>query len=274
MTAATEDKATEAMVLHEVRNGIARITLNRPEAANALAPEQRDRLIELFEADSQDPAVRVVILRSTGRHFCSGADLGRISKMRADGADHVGVGTDRILTGALRLIAAILDCRKPVVCAVQGVAGGLGLHVALACDLIVASSTARFFEPLTLRGLVVDGAGAYLLPRRIGMQRAKELAFLGGQLPAADALAYGLVNRVVPDDELQTVTEALAGQLARAATSAIALTKRLLNESLDAGREQAFLLEAMSVEMQGQAHDATEGVTAFVERRDPQFNGH
>lgn len=274
MTAATEDKATEAMVLHEVRDGIARITLNRPEAANALAPEQRDRLIELFQADSQDPAVRVVILRSTGRHFCSGADLGRISKMRADGADHVGAGTDRILTGALRLIAAILDCRKPVVCAVQGVAGGLGLHVALACDLIVASSTARFFEPLTLRGLVVDGAGAYLLPRRIGMQRAKELAFLGGQLPAADALAYGLVNRVVPDDELETAAEALAGQLARAATSAIALTKRLLNESLDAGREQAFLLEAMSVEMQGKAHDATEGVTAFVERRDPQFNGH
>jgi hypothetical protein len=166
-----EDKATQDRVLHEVRDGIARITLNRPEAANALAPEQRNRLIELFEADSQDPAVRVVLLRSTGKHFCSGADLGRIKQLRTEGADHVGVGTDRILTGALRLIAAILDCRKPVVCAVQGVAGGLGLHVALACDLIVAASTARFFEPLALRGLVMDGAGAYLLPRRIGMQR-------------------------------------------------------------------------------------------------------
>jgi 2-(1,2-epoxy-1,2-dihydrophenyl)acetyl-CoA isomerase len=186
----------------------------------------------------------------------------------------VGAGTDRILTGALRLITTILDCRKPVVCAVQGVAGGLGLHVALACDLIVAAATARFFEPLTLRGLVMDGAGAYLLPRRIGMQRAKELAFLGGQLPADAALAYGLVNRVVPADELDAAAEALAGQLARAATSAIALTKRLLNSSLDVDREQAFLLEAMSVEMQGNAQDAAEGVSAYVERRDPKFTGH
>jgi 2-(1,2-epoxy-1,2-dihydrophenyl)acetyl-CoA isomerase len=282
MTTASEQKAEDRAadntvqdrVLHEVRDGIARITLNRPEAANALAPEQRNRLIELFEADSQDPAVRVVLLRSTGKHFCSGADLGRIKQLRTEGADHVGVGTDRILTGALRLISAILDCRKPVVCAVQGVAGGLGLHVALACDLIVAASTARFFEPLALRGLVMDGAGAYLLPRRIGMQRAKEMAFLGGQLPAADALACGLVNRVVPDDELDAAAQALAEPLARAATSAIALTKRLLNESLDSGREQAYMLEAMSVEMQGRAHDAAEGVTAFAERRDPQFNGH
>ena len=104
-----EDKAAQDQVLHEVRDGIAWITLNRPEAANALAPEQRNRLIKLFEADSQDPAVRVVVLRSTGKHFCSGADLGRIKQLRTAGADHVGAGTDRILTGALRLITAILD---------------------------------------------------------------------------------------------------------------------------------------------------------------------
>jgi 2-(1,2-epoxy-1,2-dihydrophenyl)acetyl-CoA isomerase len=264
----------EDMVLHEVKDGIARITLNRPDAANALAPEQRDLLIELFGAYSADPEVRVVILRSTGRHFCAGADLGRIRQGQGKSAVYVGAGTDRILTGALRLISAILDCRKPVVGAVQGVAAGLGLHVALACDLIVAGSAARFFEPMSLRGLVVDGAGAYLLPRRIGMQRAKEMAFLGGQLPADIALAYGLVNRVVPADELEAATEDLAGQLARAATSAIALTKRLLNSSLDAGREQAFLLEAMSVELQSKADDVTEGISAFMERRDPQFTGH
>jgi 2-(1,2-epoxy-1,2-dihydrophenyl)acetyl-CoA isomerase len=266
-------RVAEDLVLHDVRDGIARITLNRPDAANALAPEQRDLLIGLFEADSRDPGVRAVIVRSTGKHFCSGADLGRI-RPGGSSPDHVGSGTDRILSGALRLITAILDCRKPVVCAVQGVAGGLGLHVALACDLIVASAGARFFEPLTLRGLVVDGAGAYLLPRRIGLQRAKELAFLGGQLPAAAALQYGLVNRVVAEDELEAEAEALAAQLAAAATSAIALTKRLLNESLDAGREQAFLLEAMSVELQSNAQDVTEGITAFSERRAPRFVGH
>jgi 2-(1,2-epoxy-1,2-dihydrophenyl)acetyl-CoA isomerase len=275
MATAAEDATTVGdTVLHEVRDSVARITLNRPDAANALAPEQRDRLIELFQAHSQDPGVRCVILRSTGKHFCSGADLGRIQEARERSDRHVGSGTDRILTGALRLITAILDCRKPVVCAVHGVAGGLGLHVALACDLIVASANARFFEPLTLRGLVVDGAGAYLLPRRIGLQRAKELAFLGGMLHADLALQYGLVNRVVAEDELERETEALAAQLARAATSAIALTKRLLNESLDAGREQAFLMEAMSVELQSQAQDVPEGVTAFIERREPRFVGH
>src|SRR5260370_1374786 len=168
----------------------------------------------------------------------------------------------------------VLHAVKDGVGAGEGVAAGLGLHVSLACDLIVASSTARFFEPMTLRGLVVDSAGAYLLPRRIGMQRAKEMAFLGGQLPADTALAYGLVNRVVPADELDAATEDLAGQLARAATSAIALTKRLLNSSLDARREQAFLLEAMSVELQSKADDVTEGISAFMERRDPQFTGH
>src|ERR1700716_1029122 len=273
-TAAQGATTAGETVLHEVRDSVARITLNRPDAANALAPEQRDLLIELFQAHSQDPGVRCVILRSTGKHFCSGADLGRIKEARDRSDHHVGSGTDRILTGALRLITAILDCRKPVVCSVHGVAGGLGRHVALACDLIVASANARFFEPLTLRGLVVDGAGAYLLPRRIGLQRAKELAFLGGMLHADLALQYGLVNRVVAEDELERETEALAAQLARAATSAIALTKRLLNESLDAGREQAFLMEAMSVELQSQAQDVPEGVTAFIERREPRFVGH
>jgi 2-(1,2-epoxy-1,2-dihydrophenyl)acetyl-CoA isomerase len=274
MAIPAEEMAAGDMVLHEVRDGIARITLNRPQAANALAPEQRDLLIELFQAHSQDSAVRSVILRSTGKHFCSGADLGRIRKIRDGSENHVGSGTERILTGAQRLITAILDCRKPVVCAVHGVAGGLGLHVALACDLIVASASARFLEPLTLRGMVVDGAGAYLLPRRIGMQRAKELALLGGMLPAGLALQYGLVNRVVAEDDLEAAAEALAAQLARAATSAIALTKRLLNESLDAGREQAFLLEAMSVELQSRAQDSAEGVTAFIEHREPRFVGH
>jgi 2-(1,2-epoxy-1,2-dihydrophenyl)acetyl-CoA isomerase len=264
----------EEMVLHEVRDGIARITLNRPAVANALAPEQRDQLIELFQAHSRDPGVRVVVLRSTGRHFCAGADLQRIRQSRGADASHVGAGTDRILTGALRLISAILDCAKPVVCAVNGTAAGLGLHLALACDLVMAGESARFFESFVLRGLVVDSAGSYLLPRLIGLQRAKELAFLGGKLDAAAAYQFGMVNRVVPDEELDAATQALAAQLAAGATSAIGFSKRLFNSSFDAGREQLFLLEAMSVEMQSRADDVTEGVTAFTERRDPHFTGH
>jgi 2-(1,2-epoxy-1,2-dihydrophenyl)acetyl-CoA isomerase len=266
--------AAEEMVLREVRDGIARITLNRPDVANALAPEQRDQLIELFQAYSRDPEVRVVVLRSMGKHFCAGADLGRIKQDRGADANYVGAGRDRILTGALRLISSILDCDKPVVCAVNGTAAGLGLHLALACDLIVAAASARFFEPFVLRGLVVDSAGAYLLPRLIGLQRAKELAFLGGKLDADQAQRYGLVNRVVADEELQRATQALAAQLAGGATSAIGLTKRLFNSSFEGGREQLFLLEAMSVEMQSRADDVTEGVTAFIQRRDSHFTGH
>jgi 2-(1,2-epoxy-1,2-dihydrophenyl)acetyl-CoA isomerase len=264
----------EEMVLREVRDGIARITLNRPAVANALAPEQRDQLIGLFQAYSRDPGVRVVVLRSTGRHFCAGADLQRISQSRSADASHVGAGTDRIRTGALRLISSVIDCAKPVVCAVNGTAAGLGLHLALACDLVVAGASARFFEPFVLRGLVVDSAGAYLLPRLIGLQRAKELAFLGGKLDAAQAHQYGMVNRVVPDEELETATQALAAQLAVGATSAIGFSKRLFNSSFEGGREQLFLLEAMSVEMQSRADDVTEGVTAFTEHRDPHFTGH
>jgi 2-(1,2-epoxy-1,2-dihydrophenyl)acetyl-CoA isomerase len=261
-------------VLFELRDGIARITLNRPDAANAIAPEQRDTLIALFERCDTDHDVRAVLLRSSGKHFCAGADLGRILSNRTTVEKHVGDDMGRIMSGALQLIAGVLDCRKPVVCAVQGVAGGLGLHLALACDLIVAARSASFFEPLVLRGLVVDGAGAYLLPRRIGMQRAKEMSFLGDRVPADEAFALGLVNRVAEPDELDATAEALAARLAQGATSAISLTKRLLNQSLDAGREQAFLMEAMAVEMQSKAQDVTEGVTAFREHRDAKFVGH
>lgn len=264
---------TDAPVRYELRDGIARITLNRPEAANALAPEQRDTLIALFARCDGDPEVRVVLLSSTGRHFCAGADLTRIERSRGQDK-RVGDDMARILSGALTLISSIVDCRKPVVGAVQGVAGGLGLHVALACDLVVAADSASFFEPLILRGLVLDGAGAYLLPRRIGMQRAKEMALLGDRVPAEEALRIGMVNRVVAADTLDAEATALARRLATAATSAVSLTKRLLNQSLDAGREQAFLMEAMAVEVQSRAEDVTEGVAAFRERRDARFVGH
>jgi len=265
--------ASDDPVLFDITDGVARVTLNRPQAANALAPEQRDRLIELFGRCDGDPQVRVVVLRSSGKHFCSGADITRVAQARTQDK-HVGDDVAKLLTGALRLVSSVMDCRKPVVCAVQGVAGGLGLHLALACDLIIASSAASFFEPLVLRGLVMDGAGAYLLPRRIGMQRAKEMALLGDRVTAQDALQLGLVNRVVEPQELDATAEHFAERLGRAATSAVGLTKRLLNQSPDAGREEAYLMEAMAVELQSKASDVAEGVNAFRERRDARFVGH
>ncbi|MBW0105170.1 enoyl-CoA hydratase/isomerase family protein [Pseudonocardia sp. KRD-291] len=255
--------------------GVRRITLNRPEAANALRPEDRDTVIDALRASDGDPEVRVVVLAAEGRHFCSGADVKALARNRASGGEkRVGDAMRKIMDGAQTLVASVLDCGKPVVAIVQGPAAGIGAHLAFAADLVVASEQATFVEAFVRRGLVMDGGGAYLLPRRIGMQKAKELAFFGDALPAADALALGLVNRVVPAAELAEAAEAFVQRLAVAPTSAIALTKKLLNASPDTDRAGAYLAEAMAQELQSHAHDSGEGVRAFVERRDPDYRGH
>jgi 2-(1,2-epoxy-1,2-dihydrophenyl)acetyl-CoA isomerase len=267
-----EAAVPEAAVLVSDSGGIRRITLNRPEAANALRPVDRDRITEVLGEADANPAIRVVVLTANGRHFCSGADVGGIARSKSDDK-RVTDSMRKIMTGAQRLIAAVLDCGKPVVAAVNGTAAGIGVHLALAADLVVASEEASFIEVFVRRGLVVDGGGAYLLPRLIGMHKAKELAFFGDKLPAADALALGLVNRVVPAAELDAATDEYARRLAAAPTSAISLTKRLLNASPDSDRAQAFLAEAMAQEIQSFAEDSREGVRSFVERRPPEFRG-
>jgi 2-(1,2-epoxy-1,2-dihydrophenyl)acetyl-CoA isomerase len=258
-------------VLSGVDAGVCTITLNRPDAANALRPDDRDTLVGLLLDAEADHDVRVIRLRAEGKIFCAGADVGGIRGQSTD--RRTGDAMRILLRGAQKLVAAVLDSGKPVVAEVQGTAAGLGAHLAFACDLVVASEKAKFIESFVLRGLVMDAAGAYLLPRRIGLQKAKELAFLGDALPAQEALALGLVNRVVPADELASATEELVARLAAGPTSAIALTKRLLNASLDSDRNGAFLAEAMAQEIQMTAGDATEGPTAFMERRPPQYRG-
>jgi len=258
-------------VLHEVADGVSTITLNRPEAANAVLPEMRDVIVELLAAADPDPAIRAVAIKSNGRHFCSGADVGSIAGGNSQA--RVGDGMRRIMQGAQRLVAAILDCPKPVVAVVQGTAAGLGAHVAFASDLVVAAEEASFLEPFLLRGIIVDAGGAYLLPRLVGMQRAKELMFLAEKLPAAEAKAMGLVNRVVPAAELDRAAGEILGKLASLPTGALTFTKRLVNASFEQDRAASFLLEASFQELQSRAEDATEGVAAFLERRPSEFKG-
>jgi 2-(1,2-epoxy-1,2-dihydrophenyl)acetyl-CoA isomerase len=265
--------AIEAAVLHSDADGIRRITLNRPEAANALRPVDRDRLIELLNEADEDHAIRVVVIAANGRHFCSGADVTGIARSNSGDAKRATDSMRKIMNGAQRLIAAVLDCGKPVIAVVNGAAAGIGAHLALAADLVVAAEDASFVEVFVRRGLVVDGGGAYLLPRRIGMQKAKELAFFGDKLPAAEALALGMVNRVVPAAELDAAAGEFARRLAVAPTTAISLTKRLLNASPDGDRAAAFLAEAMAQEIQSTAEDSREGVRSFMERRPPEFRG-
>ena len=269
----TAQSAVEDAILHSDADGIRRITLNRPEAANALRPVDRDRLIELLNEADEDHAIRVVVIAANGRHFCSGADVTGIAGAKSAGTKRATDSMRKIMNGAQRLVAAVLDCGKPVIAVVNGAAAGIGAHLALAADLVVAAEDASFVEVFVRRGLVMDGGGAYLLPRRIGMQKAKELAFFGDKLPAAEALALGMVNRVVPAAELSAAADEFALRLAAGPTTAISLTKRLLNASPDGDRAAAFLAEAMAQEIQSTAEDSTEGVRSFMERRPPEFRG-
>ncbi|WP_369175206.1 enoyl-CoA hydratase/isomerase family protein [Streptomyces sp. R28] len=262
--------SADSLVQHATDNQVCRITLNRPEALNAITPDQRERIIQLLADASADPGVRAVVLTGTGRGFCAGADL----RGTTAGAERVAGDVARtIRLGAQRLIAAVLDCEKPVIAAVNGTAAGLGAHLAFACDLVLAAESAKFIEVFVRRGLVPDGGGAYLLPRLIGPQRAKELMFFGDALTAADAERLGLVNRVVADGELDKTAREWAERLATGPTRALALTKQLVNASLDTDRTTAFAAEAAAQEINMTTRDAREGVASFVERRSAEYKG-
>ncbi|MDQ8704606.1 enoyl-CoA hydratase-related protein [Streptomyces sp. LHD-70] len=238
---------------------------------NAVTWEQREEIIALLDAASADPDVRAVVLTATGKGFCAGADLrggGSAAKERVPGDV-----ARTIRNGAQRFISAILDCEKPVIAAVNGTAAGIGAHLAFACDLVIAAEHARFIEVFVRRGLVPDGGGAYLLPRLIGPRRAKELMFFGDAVSATEAERLGLVNRVVPADELEKTARAWAERLAQGPTRALALTKQLVNASLDVDRSAAFAAEAAAQEINMTTADAQEGVTSFVERRTPEYRG-
>ncbi|MFF3654015.1 enoyl-CoA hydratase/isomerase family protein [Streptomyces olivochromogenes] len=265
----------DSLVLHATDNHVSWITLNRPEALNAITPDQRERLIQHFSHASSDPDVRAVVITATGRGFCAGADLrgGPSTGGRLAGERVAGDVARTIRLGAQRLIGAVLDCEKPVIAAVNGTAAGLGAHLALACDLVLAADSAKFIEVFVRRGLVPDGGGAYLLPRLIGPQRAKELMFFGDALTAADAARLGLVNRVVPPDDLEKTARDWAERLAAGPTRALALTKQLVNASLDTDRTTAFAAEAAAQEINMTTTDANEGVAAFTERRTPHYRG-
>ncbi|MGV9244387.1 enoyl-CoA hydratase/isomerase family protein [Streptomyces sp. NPDC003710] len=270
MMVPSPEDPVESLIRHTTDSHVCRLTLNRPESLNAITPDLRERLIQSFLDASADPAVRAVVLTGAGRGFCAGADLRGGS---AAGERIPGDVARTIRGGAQRLISAVLDCEKPVIAAVNGTAAGLGAHLAFACDLVLAAAPARFIEVFVRRGLVPDGGGAYLLPRLVGPQRAKELMFFGDALTAKDAERLGLVNRVVPADGLEEAARAWAERLAAGPTRALALTKQLVNASLEGDRATAFAAEAAAQEINMTTADANEGVASFVERRDPRYRG-
>ena len=275
--AADEDVNDE--ILHRVENATLWITLNRPRVGNALGPPQRGQVIDLLTQANRSLAVRAVVITAAGDAFCTGADLrGKLPPPVDDAPPHAperpaGSTMRSVRSGAQRFIDAVLNCDKPVLAAVNGTAAGIGAHLAFACDLVIAADTARFIEVFVRRGIVPDGGGMWLLPRLVGMQRAKELVFFGDALPAADAERLGLVNRVVPAQELEATTRQWADRLAASPTTAIGLAKSLLNRSFESTWDVALRDEAAAVEINKGTQDAAEGIASFRERRAARFVG-
>ena len=258
--------------------GVLTLTLNRPDVHNALDWRTREALVAALEDASADLSVRAVVLTGAGeRAFCTGADL-RVpmpTPPKPEGAPARAQGevARGIATGWQRVITAVLDCEKPVVAAVNGTAAGAGMHLALACDVVVMADTAKLVPVFIRRGIAPDAAGAYLLTRLVGPQVAKRLYLFGDDVTAAEAQRLGLVADVVPAGELMKGASALAARLASGPTRTLAATKRLVNTALDVDRTTALSDEAWAQESVMTTEDAQEGVRAFMERRDPEFRG-
>jgi 2-(1,2-epoxy-1,2-dihydrophenyl)acetyl-CoA isomerase len=256
---------TYETILVEAADGVATITLNRPDSLNALNGAMRRELLGAFKAAGRDESIRAIVLTGAGRGFCSGADL------RGGAAERA---FRRVLTDEYNpLISAIRELPKPVIAAVNGVAAGAGVSLALACDLVYAADEARFIQAFVRIGLVPDSGSTRTLVRALGRHRAAALIFGGEPLGAVEAQAVGLVNAVVETIQLMATAQAAATTLASAPTRAIGLAKRAINHAEDAVLAESLAMEASLQELAGRTEDHAEGVAAFGEKREPRFVG-
>jgi 2-(1,2-epoxy-1,2-dihydrophenyl)acetyl-CoA isomerase len=257
-----------APVLLETRAGVARLTLNRPGAANAIDLDLARALAAATHRVRTDPTVRVVLLAGAGSRFCAGGDVRGFAGVGGQLGDHLGE-----LLGALHpAIADLAALEVPLVAAVQGSAAGAGISLFAAADLVVAAENTRFVLAYTSLGLVPDGGSTWSLPRAVGLRRALELVLTNRTLDAAEALAWGLVTRVVPDDELTAEADRLVTELAEGPPAALAAAKRLVRDGLGASLDEQLRREAAAMVLAGNSADGQEGVAAFVEKRRARFS--
>ena len=252
---------------HETADGVLTLTLNRPDALNSFTVEMKEALLTALKDAGRDREVRVVVLTGAGRAFSAGQDL-----KERQGADVADLGTELRLRYN-PIVLAMRRLEKPIIGAINGVAAGAGISVAMACDVLIAAENATFIEAFSRVGLVPDTGSTWFLPRLVGSARAAEMMFTADPVDAATAERIGLVNRVVPADKLMEEAHALAARLAAAAPIALALAKRALNRTFEMNLEQALDYEAQLQSIAGRSVDHKEGVSAFVEKRAPKFRG-
>ena len=259
-----------ADTLYEVKDGLAIITLNRPEKLNSVSMAQLEELARKVNEFEQEDAVRAIIITGTGKGFSTGADLSG-SGGRPDLGTGLGMKLSTHIYG--RVCFALASCEKPVIGAVNGVAAGAGCNLALSCDIIIAAKSARFIQIFVRRGLVPDLGGTYFLPRLVGLAKAKELMFTGDPISADEALALGMINRVVDDSNLMPEAIALAKRLSQGATRSIGMIKHMLNRSLNTDLATQLEFEAAFQGLAATTEDFREGLLSFLEKRDPHFGG-
>ena len=264
------DSAAE--ITATVTGSVLTLTLNRPDKGNALRQVECAALLNEIRAVDGAGDVRAILIRAQGRNFCAGADL--VSANAGQGKPRVGHLTRSLAAGAHGLISAVWNCPVPTVSAVQGKAIGLGLHLAVACDFTIAAIDASFTEPFCRRGFSVDSGGSFLLPRLVGLRRARQMLLRGTALDAATAVQWGLIDDAVAPDALGLTVEDLATELAEGPTYSLGHTKDLLNNPALEGLDAALSRETNSVEATVRSADFKEGLRAFVERREPVFSGN
>lgn len=260
-----ESQELETLLIDVADDGVVTVTMNRPEKKNAANETMWDELRSTWSALAVDPDVRCVVMTGAGDGFCSGADLGGTGERKRHQLQSMNM--------IHATVQALYSIMVPVIAKVNGVAAGAGMNLALGCDLIVASDQARFSEIFARRGLTVDFGGTWILPRLIGLHKAKELALFGDIISAEKANEFGIVNKVVPHAELDSAVDEWASRLAAGPPLALAMTKRLLTLNASNDFTSALEAEGMAQTVNFGTSDTKEAVSAFLEKREPKFNG-
>jgi 2-(1,2-epoxy-1,2-dihydrophenyl)acetyl-CoA isomerase len=257
------------LVLLDVADHVATLTLNRPDKLNAIHPELGAALVEALERVAADPEARVLVITGTGRAFSAGGDIGHMSSLKRRDADYQEFLP--LLEAGRAAVRRLVALPIPTIAAINGAAAGGGLNLALACDLRIASDRATLGQTFARLGLHIDWSGSYTLPRLVGLAKALELCWLGDMIDAAEALRIGLVNRVVPHARFAEEVRALAARLAAGSQTTIRLTKRNLSASLDRSLGDCLEAEIEAQEICWRSPDVAEGTEAFLEKRPARF---